>query len=456
MTQTKSTPQTTQRVGKWKPYPAYKDSGIEWLGEIPEHWEVIRLKYIAGINQEVLSEDTAADYLLKYVDISNVDSYGAILNAQEMRFEAAPSRARRVVKDGDTIISTVRTYLKAIVLIEDAPENLIVSTGFAVLRPTEQIDAKFLWRLVQSEQFVTRVVAHSEGVGYPAIAPIRLGNLFTWLPPLPEQRAIAAFLDRETTKINTLIARKERLIELLQEKRAVLISQAVTKGLDPNVAMKDSGIEWLGEIPAHWEVKRLKFAVSEPLKYGANESAEFDDPAWPRFIRITDIDEAGALRDETFKSLPASVAEPYLLREGDLLFARSGATVGKTFMYRTSWGCACYAGYLIRARINCRLVLPEYISYFTASASYRNWLTSVFSQSTIQNVNAEKYGNLFLTIPAIDEQQTIVSFLDRETARIDGLISRIREAIEKLREYSTALVSAAVTGKIDVRENVTG
>lgn len=453
MTQTELTP-TTSLTGKWKPYSAYKDSGVEWLGEIPEHWEMKRLKYVVAMNTGVLAEDTDPNYVLKYVDISNVDSNGLILNTQDLRFEDAPSRARRTVRHGDTIISTVRTYLRAIGLIEELPENLVVSTGFAVLRPGLEVYYKFLWRLMQSSEFVDAVVSHSEGVGYPAINPGRLADLPVWLPPIPEQHAIAAFLDREMARINALIAKKERLIELLQEKRAALISHAVTKGLDPTVPMKDSGVESLGEIPAHWEVKRLKFIATEPLKYGANEPAELEDTNLPRYIRITDIDEGGFLRNDTFRSVPEDIAEPYLLKAGDLLFARSGATVGKSFMYRDSWGRACYAGYLIRARINSQLARSEFISYFTTSPIYWNWLDSVFSQATIQNVNAEKYSNLFVTIPPLEEQQLIATYLDCETAKIDALISRIRDGIEKLKEYSTALISAAVTGKIDVRETI--
>src|SRR5207249_695556 len=191
----------------------------------------------------------------------------------------------------------------------------------------------------------------------------RYASLMVPQPSLREQRAIAAFLDRETARIDALVAKKERLIELLKEKRTALITRAVTKGVDPNVPMKDSGVEWLGEIPAHWEVMRLKFLLAAPLKYGANEAAELDDPDLPRYVRITDIDENGGLREETFKSLPGGVAEEYLLREGDVLFARSGATAGKTFLYRDSWGKCAYAGYLIRARLETTRACPDFVRY---------------------------------------------------------------------------------------------
>src|SRR5258708_36626314 len=211
----------------------------------------------------------------------------------------------------------------------------------------------------------------------------------------------------------------------------------------------DSGVEWLGEIPEQWEMRRLKHLVTEALKYGANEPAELDDINLPRYIRITDVDEMGSLRDDTFKSLPEEKARPYLLKEGDLLFARSGATVGKSFMYQDSWGRACYAVYLIRARLNAFVAVPKFISYFTASSIYWSWLASVFSQATIQNVNAEKYSNLIIAVPPLHEQRIIATFLDRETAKISTLITKKEQMVKLLQEKRTALISHAVTKGLD-------
>ena len=239
-------------VRRYEPYSEYKDCGVEWLEEIPSHWKVRPLKFTATINPEELPGSTPFDYEIIYVDIGSVTLTEGIVTIEQYLFEVAPSRARRLVKHGDTILSTVRTYLKAIAYINDPPENLIASTGFAVIRPTSELHPKFLSRFVQSEPFVNRVVKHSEGVSYPAIAPSKLGRFDVLVPPLSEQRAIGSFLDRETAKIDALIAKKEQLIALLQEKRSALITCAVTKGLDPNVPMRDSGVEWLGQIPAHW------------------------------------------------------------------------------------------------------------------------------------------------------------------------------------------------------------
>ena len=438
-------------TAKHKPYSVYKASDVEWLGEIPAHWEVKRLKYLATVNDETLPKNTDPNTEIIYVDIGNVDSVKGITGTEDLIFESAPSRARRIVRLGDVIISTVRTYLKAIARIDSMNTSLIVSTGFAVIRPRQLHDG-FTAYALSSPYFVESVVAHSEGVSYPAINASELVCLDIAFPPLPEQAAIAAFLDRETAKIDALVSKKERLIELLQEKRTALISRAVTKGLDPNAPMKNSDIEWLGEIPVHWEVRRLRYLIKGNLTYGANAAAEYVDPNWPRYLRITDFASDGTLREDTFRSLPPKIAEAHLVEPGDLLLARSGATVGKALLVGSEIGQACYAGYLIRVRPRRILLEPEFLYAFAQSQGFASWKNSTFIIATIQNISAEKYANLPVPTPPLAEQQAIVTFLDQETAKLNSLVAKVNQAIELLREKRTALISAAVTGQIDVRE----
>ena len=241
---------------RYRRYPDYKDSGVQWLGEIPTHWEVRRLKHVATWNDEALPDSTDAGLEITYVDIGGVDAVRGIIGKETLTFHTAPSRARRIVRHGDVVISTVRTYLRAISSIIEPEANLIVSTGFAVIRP-RLIHTSFASYAMRAPYFVDHVVANSVGVSYPAINANDLVSIAVVCPSEREQRAIAAFLDRETVKIDALVAEKERLIELLQEKRAALITQAVSKGLDPDVPMKDSSFECLREIPAHWDVLRL-------------------------------------------------------------------------------------------------------------------------------------------------------------------------------------------------------
>ena len=185
------------------------------------------------------------------------------------------------------------------------------------------------------------------------------------------------------------------------------------------------------------------------MMYGANESADEPNMEWPRYIRITDIAENGSLKDETYMSLSPDKAADYMLQKGDILFARSGATVGKTYMFNENYP-ACFAGYLIKATCG-KDLLPEFLLKYTQSSVYENWKNSIYIQSTIQNIGADKYNQMPIPVPSLAEQQAIVSFLDSKTAMIDEAIRRIDEQIADLKAYRTALITDAVTGKIDVR-----
>ncbi|MDH2667659.1 restriction endonuclease subunit S [Acinetobacter baumannii] len=433
-------------------YESYKDSGVQWLGEIPNHWNVKQLKFAVTCNDEALGENTELDYEILYVDISSVSLTDGIKHKEELLFENAPSRARRVVKSGDVLVSTVRTYLKAITYVESAEENLIASTGFAVLRPSEKFDSKFIGYWIQSEGMVGNIVANSVGVSYPAINSTDLVRLPIVELPLSEQKFIADFLDKRLAQVDALIAKQETLLEKLAEQRVALISHAVTKGLNPDVEMKESGIEILGNIPQQWKIKRLKFLLSEKLKYGANESAESEDKENPRYIRITDIDDSGNLKDETFKSLEFEKAEEYLLDDLDILLARSGATVGKSYLYKAeSIGIACYAGYLIRARLDQENYNPEFVNYFLQSKQYWDWISSINIQATIQNVSAEKYNDLTLAIPPLEEQKQLIEYLKNEDEKFNSAIGKGKKLVHLLNEYRSTLITQVVTGKIDVR-----
>lgn len=414
-----------------------------------------RLKYAATINDEALSESTDADFELAYIDIGNVDSQGRVHDIVNYRFEDAPSRARRIVRDGDVIISTVRTYLQAIAPVENPPDNLTVSTGFAVVRPSNLLDHRFCKYALRANKFLWEVESRSAGVSYPAISASDLGDIKVSLPEISAQRLIANYLDRETARIDGLIAEKERMLALLEEKRAALISRVVTLGLDPKAPLKPSGQEWLGDIPEEWGLWRLKHLAYEALSYGANEAALEDNSDWPRFVRITDIAADGSLRDETFKSLSPEIANPFLLSDGDILFARSGATVGKSFIYRPSWGVACFAGYLIRFRCDQRRALPDYINLYAQSSAYWHQVSTGTIQATIQNFSAEKYADIVVPLPSMKTQQEIVDEMAKEQTRFDVLTTQISNSLSLLRERRAALITAAVTGQI-LLEEMTG
>ncbi|HKW96435.1 MAG TPA: restriction endonuclease subunit S [Bryobacteraceae bacterium] len=265
------------------------------------------------------------------------------------------------------------------------------------------------------------------------------------IPGLEEQRRVARILDKKTKVIDELIDAKNRLIGCLQEKRRAIISQAVIEGLDRTAPRRPSGFPWLNDVPAHWRVTRLKFVRSGSLLYGANQPASSADHNLPRYIRLTDFSGANALRDDTFQSLDESLARPYLLEDGDILLARSGATVGKALRYRASWGRACFASYLVRFRPDHRQILPDYFAWYTETHAFRQEVRLSTVQATIANLSAERYANFAIPLPPLGEQAAIVAFVNRRAHILDSLISALEQQIEKLCEYRSALVVAMAT-----------
>jgi type I restriction enzyme S subunit len=437
----------------WKPYPAYKDSGVEWIGRVPEHWEIKKLKYIAEIILgKMLTNDDNGGYFLKpYLRAQNINWQNVNSDdIKEMWFSKQELKQYRI-KLHDLLISEGGEVGRTAIWKNEIEECYIQNSVHKVTmlpgnNPFYYLSLFFLYgQLGFFDSIVSRVsIAH--------LTKEKLKEVFCFVPPFPEQRAISIYLDDHTQKIDTLIEKKQKLNDLLKEERSATINQAVTKGLNPEAPMKDSGIEWLGEIPKHWGVKKLKNVVKGKLKYGANESAEFEDVIFPRYIRITDFGDDGKLREDTFKSLPFEIAKEYLLEKGDILFARSGATVGKTFQFKNYQGLACFAGYLIKASPDESKILSDYLYLFTKSNVYENWKNSIFIQATIQNIGADKYNLLQITSPSIEEQKSIVQLIESEYTKTDRAISRIEKEIALLQEYRTSLISEVVTGKIDVRE----
>ncbi|HBO69731.1 MAG TPA: hypothetical protein DD658_06185 [Deltaproteobacteria bacterium] len=431
------------------PYPKMKDSGVEWLGEVPEHWGVKRLKGVVKINPEVLPETTPPDHTIVYVDISSVEEVEGVANSREIEFSEAPSRARRIVRPGDTILSTVRTYLKAVAHFEAPLPNLIVSTGFAVLRPNNLVFPKFLYYMVRCEEFVQAVVAHSVGVSYPAINPSELSALAAWIPSPEEQRAVASFLDRKTTLNDDLIAKRERQIELLQEQRTALISRSVTKGLNPDVPMKESGVEWIGKVPGHWAVKALKW--ESPVFRGASprpidNPIYFDEQGEYAWVRISDVTSAGMYLDVTEQRLSDLGSSLSVKLEPGRIFLSIAGSVGKPCI--TQIKCCIHDGFVYFPMWKGNTKFLYYV--FASGEPYKG----LGKMGTQLNLNTDTVGAIILGVPCVEEQNEIADYLDRETAKIDAFVSKVQQSIEKLREYRQSLISTAVTGKINVSERV--
>lgn len=409
-------------------YPKYKKSGVEWLGDVPEHWEVKRLKYQVSINDETYPETMDPDFELVYVDISSVDSVHGIIKKEPMIFENAPSRARRIVRDGDTIISTVRTYLRAIAPVVKSEDNLTVSTGFAVVRP-RSVDKNYLSKMLTAPYFVEEVVSRSVGVSYPAINASDIGLIHVPLPPPSEQQAIATFLDCEMGRIDTLIGKKQKFVELLKEKRTALISRAVTKGLNPKVKMKPSGVEWLGDVPEHWQTKKLRYLCN--IQTGDKDTIDaVDDGNFPFYVRSQTIERIDSF---TFDC-------EAILTAGD------GVGVGKVFHYVNGKFDFHQRVYMFN---NFKRISGIFFFYYLRE----NFWKVAFdggAKSTVDSLRRPMITNFTMVVPPPAEQKSIIDFLDRATGKIDALVAKVETAIEKFKEYRTTLISATVTGKIDV------
>ena len=209
--------------------------------------------------------------------------------------------------------------------------------------------------------------------------------------------------------------------------------------------MKDSGIEWIGEIPVEWEVSKLKYVLSEPMRYGASEAGvEYDENLY-RYIRITDITSDGKLKEEGKLSLTEGQASGYILSDNTVLFARSGGTVGKSFLYKSEYGKSAFAGYLISAVADIDKMLPKWLIYYTGSSAYKKWTNGIFTQATIQNIGADKYSSMPIPVAPIEVQNKVVDFLDLKCAEIDALIADIQSEIETLEEYKKSVITEAVT-----------
>lgn len=421
-------------LAKYQSYPRYMPSGVGWIGDIPEKWEVKRLRFTVKYNLQTLSDNcTDPNYEIEYLDIGNVDGDGNIISTENLLFRDAPSRARRIVENGNTIISTVRTYLKAIAFLEKIPDNMIASTGFAVIQPQRATMPKYLFYFFRSQYFVEQVVMNSKGVSYPAItpsqSPFNLIDIPIILAPYHEQQTISDFLDRETTRINTIIEKQNHLIELLKEKRSALITQAVTKGLDPNVKMKPSGVDWIGEIPDVWEVRRLKYIAF--LKSGENITSE----------SITENDVYPVYGGNGLRGFYSR----YTHSGRHILIGRQGALCGNINYAEGNFWASEHA-----------VVVSKIDSYetFWLGELLRIMNLNQYSVSAAQpGLSVDKIKNLFIPIPPLTEQQAIADFLRGETEKINTLISKIQRQIDLLNEYKQSLITAAVTGKIDVRDS---
>ena len=420
-----------------------KDSGIEWIGKIPHCWNTSKLKYLGQyINGYAFKPE---EWGSKGVPIIRIqDLTGS--NDNPNYFEGQIDK-KYGVENGDILISWAAT-LDAFIwnkgngwlnqhIFKAVPNRRIIDYDF------------FFWMIKESMKNMNNDNKH--GIFMQHVTLSVFNNFTIPMPPLAEQERIAAFLDAECAEIDAVLEKTRASIEEYKKLKQAVITQAVTKGIRGDRPMKDSGIEWIGEIANEFAVYKFKYLLKTPMQYGANEAGITFDKTLPRYIRITDITSDGRLKQDNRLCIEDTVAKPYILQDGDLLFARSGGTVGKSFLYKQSYGNAAFAGYLIRAVVNRTIAVPEYVYYYTNSSIYDTWKNSIFIQSTIQNIGADRYSNMPIIVPNnIEEQRSIVEYLNERCVGIDALIRKKQQYLTEIENYKKSLIYEYVTGKKEV------
>ncbi len=435
-------------------YERYKESGVEWLGEVPEHWEVKKMKYASDTSTGfAFSSDDYTDEGIPLIRIGDIlqDGNIDIENSKKLPIEYLRIYREAIIKKNDILMAmTGATIGKAGQYQFEEPGllNQRVCRFVPLL-----IVGKYLWFILKSEQYLEHIILTGFGGAQPNISDAQLLDFVTALPPLPEQQSIAAFLDRETSRIDSLIGKKKNLVELLAEQRTALISRAVTKGLDAGVKLKPSGVEWLGEVPEHWVVKKIVFLLDR-LQDGTHFSPESDFSGEYLYITAKNIKEWGFdLSEITYVSKEAhdEIYKRCPVKKGDILYIKDGATAGIATVNSMEEEFSMLSSVaMLRPRY--LLLDSRFLAYHLNMKAFKNFVLNSLVGGAMTRFTIEIISKFRIVTPHLSEQQAIAAFLDRETARIDALVSKVEMAIDTLKEYRTALISAAVTGKIDVRE----
>ncbi len=432
-------------------YPKYKDSGVEWLGEVPEHWRVSRLKRVCDVYPSNIDkksyEGEESVFLCNYTDVYYNDQI-----VQDMDFMVATASCDQIIKftlrSGDTIITKDSETADDIAIAAYIPKNLpgvVCGYHLSVVRPRADVFGAYVKRLFDSHYVRAKFRVSANGLTRVGLSQYAVDNIILPWPPNEEQSIIATFLDRETAKIDALVAEQEKLIALLKEKRQAVISHAVTKGLDPTVPMKDSGVEWLGEVPKHWRIISIKWL--SPVQRGASprpidDPKYFDDEGEYAWVRIADVSASdGNLRESTQYLSELGSTLSVKIEPGELFVSIAG-TVGKPCISEIK---ACiHDGFVYFPSLK---ITPKFLyRIFEAATCYGGlgkWGTQL-------NLNTDTIGSIRIALPPPPELGDILTFLDRETACIDALTAEAEKGISLLKERRNALISVAVTGKIRI------
>lgn len=423
-----------------------KDSGVTWIGTVPSDYRTASIGSLFTIKKDIIGREPETVLSITQTGIRPKD-----LSSNEGQ-NASSYAHYQIVNVGDFAMNHMDLLTG---WIDISKYEGVTSPDYRVFTLNDkEMSADYFLRVFQ--YYYTNKVFFGFGQGVATLGRWRLPainfkKIDVSVPPVLEQQRIVSAIDEKVGKVDALIANVQAQIEKLKDYKQSVITEVVTKGLDPAVPMKDSGIEWIGKIAETHTIFRLKYLLDSPMQYGANESGDKFIEDSVRYIRITDITADGKLKnDENNQYLPLDAADGYILKDKDVLFARSGGTVGKSFLYQEDYGTSAFAGYLIKAECDKSALLPEYLIYYSQSSLYELWKNMIFIQATIQNIGANKYSNMEIPVPSIDEQATIVEYLEGKCAQIDRLIAIKQAKIEKMEQYKRSLIYEYVTGKREI------
>jgi type I restriction enzyme S subunit len=441
-------------------YEEYEDSGVDWLGEIPAQWDVTRLKFLADFT----GGGTPSKDNLEYWDgevpwVSPKDmKAGRVTETQnQITPKAVDESSTRLVEPGSVLIVVRSGILKHTIPVATNEVEVALNQDLKAVTPKEGLHSRYLTYLIEGRNDTLLLKWTKSGTTVESLEQERISNTQIPFPSFDEQCAIAAYLDRETERIDALIEKKKQLIDLLEEKRTALISRVVTQGLNRDVEMQDTGVEWLGEIPAGWNVMKLKYAI-QSIEQGWSpqcESRKAGEDEWA-------VLKAGCVNGHQFdptehKALPRNIdpKSEYQVEPDDILMSRAntrkllGSAVAIEEHYPKLLLCDKLYRLRTRSSIDSNFLVAQLSSHV---ARYQMERDATGASASMQNISQDTVQNLIFLKPPLSEQRRISSHLKEMTDRIDTLLETMQEGIERLKEYRTALISAAVTGQIDVRE----
>jgi type I restriction enzyme S subunit len=437
--------------GRYQAYPEYKDSGVEWFGLVPTAWNSSRLKFESAINmgQSPNSDDCNQDGIgLPFLQ-GNAE-FG-IISPSPKQFCGV---SRKVSQKGDLLFS-VRAPVGA---LNFSDQKYGIGRGLCAISNSESLAPKFLWWLIPIVK--SELDSVSTGSTFEAVSAEQVEDVVLYKPSIMEQQKIANFLDHETAKIDTLIEKQQQLIKLLKEKRQAVISHAVTKGLNPNALMRDSGVEWLGEVPEHW-VKKIKLSTVAESNRGSFVNGPFGSDLLANELRdegvpvvyIRDIKRIGYKRKSTVCVTPEKAEQLDVCRvvAGDVIISKVGDPPGDACIYPEGEPNAIITQDVIRIRVDHDVTNPEYLVMLLNSDFGQMVMNDISVEGTRKRVSLGDFKATKFVIPPLNNQDDIVEYVHEKCQKMDALIGRSEDAVGFIKERRTSLISAAVTGKIDVR-----